>query len=101
DCVIDNKLVFTITREIIERVTPRTRVVPVGISVENKTLATIPDHIQLVLIANDLRLIIVTTVLIVGATLLLLYGYYTNLLRDGHPPDQAAAQSNQSSFTVL
>jgi hypothetical protein len=32
DCVIDNKLVYTVTRDIIERVTPRTKVVPLNIS---------------------------------------------------------------------
>jgi outer membrane murein-binding lipoprotein Lpp len=101
DCVTDNKIVFTITRDIIERVTPRTKVVPLCIRVDNKTISPIPNHIQLVLIAYDWRLALVIIILFMGAVLLCLYGQYTNLVRDGRPPDEAAAETNPKTFNVL
>jgi hypothetical protein len=36
-----------------------------------------------------------------GAVLLCLYGQYTNLVRDGRPPDEAAAGTNQKTFNIL
>jgi hypothetical protein len=102
DCVIGNTILFTISRETIEQVTPRTKVAPINLIFEDgKTVSALPDHVQLVLVADDWRLWTVIGILLVGALLLLVYGRYTNLLRDGHPPDETAAHTNQTTFNVL
>jgi len=102
DCVTGDTILFTISRETIEQVTPRTKIVPINLIFEDgKTVSAVPDHVQLVLIAYDWQLTVVICVLVIGAFLLFVYGRHTDLLRDGHPPDKQAAKTNQTTFNLL
>lgn len=87
-CLGEKKIVFRLDRDAIEQITSRTKIVSVGISFTDPQNAELvmPEKIQLVVVADDYWLRIVLGLVLLMAIVLLIYGRYTNLLRDGQPP---------------
>ncbi|MEY2577109.1 MAG: hypothetical protein QOF80_2596 [Verrucomicrobiota bacterium] len=87
-CLGEKKVLFKLDREAIEQITTRTKIVSVGISFADQQNAELvmPEKVQLVVVADDYRLLIVIGLVLLMAIVLFVYGRYTNLLRDGQPP---------------
>jgi hypothetical protein len=102
-CLSERKIVFTVDREAIEQITFRTKIVSVGVGFgdSKEPEVVMPEKVELVLVACDWRLSIVIAIVILTALLLYSYGRYTNMLRDGPPPQKQDAGTNQTSFVVL
>ena len=102
DCIRENKILFTVPRATIEQVTPRTKIVPISVDLgDAKNTPATPDKVELVLIAYDWRFALVVAIIVIIAMLLLIYGRYTNLLRDGHPPSPQSAEASSVPFRRL
>ena len=102
DCIRENKILFTVPRTTIEQVTPRTKIVPISVDLgDAKNTPATPDKVELVLIAYDWRFAVVVAIIVIIALLLLIYGRYTNLLRDGHPPSPQSAEASSVPFRRL
>jgi hypothetical protein len=94
-CLSENKIVFVLDSEAIEQITPRTKIVSVGVGFNNATEPEVlmPEKVELVLVACDWRLAAVFVFVVIIAVLLWRYGRYTNLLRDEPPSSGAPAPS--------
>jgi hypothetical protein len=94
-CLSENKIIFVLDREAIEQITPRTKIVSVGVAFNKATEPEVlmPEKVELVLVACDWRLAAAFGFVIVIAILLWRYGRYTNLLRDEPPSSSAPAPS--------
>jgi len=88
-CLGEKKVVFRLDEAAIAQITPKTKIVSVGISFTDSQNAELvmPERVQLVLVANDCWLWIVWVIILLMAILLCVYGCKTNLLRDGQPPE--------------
>lgn len=96
-CLSENKIIFVLDRQAIEQITPRTKIVSVGVGFNEASEPEIlmPEKVELVLVAYDKRLVAAIGLVVVIAILLWRYGRYTNLLRDepSHSPSGATPTS--------
>lgn len=87
-CLGEKKIVFTLSRENMTQITKKTKIVSVGISFtdEEKAELVMPEKVQLVLVYPGYRSGLVVLIIVLMLLVLLVYGYHTNLLRDGQAP---------------
>jgi hypothetical protein len=88
-CLSQNKIIFVLDRAAIQQITPRTKVVSVGVGFNDARDPEVlmPENLELVSLPYDWRLGAVLGFTVVLAVSLWVCGQSTNLLRDQPPPD--------------
>jgi hypothetical protein len=88
-CLSQNKIIFVLDRTAIQQITPRTKIVSVGVGFNNarEPEVLMPEKLELVSVPFDWRLAAVLLFALALAGSLWLCSQSTNLLRDQPPPD--------------